>query len=108
MADHGGSHVGGGIGGGGGNVGVIPAAPSDPVKMRRLNFQTPGMISHPPIPISQLAEHIERLKGNDNQKFSQEYEVRLFVSFMRARSRGMTKIMKYVFIFLFVISLRFH
>nr|MBE5726346.1 Leukocyte-antigen-related-like [Cucujiformia] len=49
-------------------------APSDPVEMRRLNFQTPGMISHPPIPISDLANHIERLKANDNMKFSQEYE----------------------------------
>lgn len=49
--------------------------PSDPVEMRRLNFQTPGMISHPPIPISELANHIERLKINDNLKFSQEYEV---------------------------------
>ncbi|XP_031768758.1 tyrosine-protein phosphatase Lar isoform X4 [Galleria mellonella] len=49
-------------------------APSDPVEMRRLNFQTPAMISHPPIPISELAEHIERLKANDNLKFSQEYE----------------------------------
>ncbi|XP_063535444.1 tyrosine-protein phosphatase Lar isoform X2 [Cydia strobilella] len=49
-------------------------APSDPVEMRRLNFQTPAMISHPPIPISELAEHIERLKSNDNLKFSQEYE----------------------------------
>ncbi|XP_051859128.1 tyrosine-protein phosphatase Lar isoform X1 [Drosophila sulfurigaster albostrigata] len=48
--------------------------PSDPVDMRRLNFQTPGMISHPPIPISEFANHIERLKSNDNQKFSQEYE----------------------------------
>ncbi|XP_054741677.1 tyrosine-protein phosphatase Lar isoform X1 [Anastrepha obliqua] len=48
--------------------------PSDPVDMRRLNFQTPGMISHPPIPISEFANHIERLKANDNQKFSQEYE----------------------------------
>ncbi|KAL0270992.1 UNVERIFIED_CONTAM: hypothetical protein PYX00_008241 [Menopon gallinae] len=48
--------------------------PSDPVEMRRLNFQTPGMISHPPIPISELANHIERLKANDNLKFSQEYE----------------------------------
>lgn len=48
---------------------------SDPVEMRRLNFQTPGMISHPPIPISELANHIERLKANDNLKFSQEYEV---------------------------------
>ncbi|XP_061378119.1 tyrosine-protein phosphatase Lar isoform X4 [Danaus plexippus] len=49
-------------------------APSDPVEMRRLNFQTPAMISHPPIPISELAEHIDRLKTNDNLKFSQEYE----------------------------------
>ncbi|XP_072947207.1 tyrosine-protein phosphatase Lar isoform X2 [Epargyreus clarus] len=49
-------------------------APSDPVEMRRLNFQTPAMISHPPIPISELADHIERLKANDNLKFSQEYE----------------------------------
>ncbi|XP_023318195.1 tyrosine-protein phosphatase Lar isoform X3 [Trichogramma pretiosum] len=49
-------------------------APSDPVEMRRLNFQTPGMISHPPIPISELSNHIDRLKANDNLKFSQEYE----------------------------------
>ncbi|XP_017767249.1 PREDICTED: tyrosine-protein phosphatase Lar isoform X4 [Eufriesea mexicana] len=49
-------------------------APSDPVEMRRLNFQTPGMASHPPIPISELGNHIERLKTNDNLKFSQEYE----------------------------------
>ncbi|XP_045536160.1 tyrosine-protein phosphatase Lar isoform X2 [Papilio machaon] len=49
-------------------------APSDPVEMRRLNFQTPAMISHPPIPISELADHIDRLKANDNMKFSQEYE----------------------------------
>ncbi|XP_044590201.1 tyrosine-protein phosphatase Lar isoform X7 [Cotesia glomerata] len=49
-------------------------APSDPVEMRRLNFQTPGMMSHPPIPISELGNHIDRLKANDNLKFSQEYE----------------------------------
>ncbi|XP_066254214.1 tyrosine-protein phosphatase Lar isoform X6 [Euwallacea similis] len=58
---------------------LIPAdlssiAPSDPVEQRRLNFQTPAMISHPPIPVSELANHIERLKANDNLKFSQEYE----------------------------------
>ncbi|XP_076263869.1 tyrosine-protein phosphatase Lar isoform X2 [Rhynchophorus ferrugineus] len=59
---------------------LIPAdlnssiAPSDPVEMRRLNFQTPAMISHPPIPVSELSNHIERLKANDNLKFSQEYE----------------------------------
>ncbi|XP_038108964.1 tyrosine-protein phosphatase Lar isoform X4 [Culex quinquefasciatus] len=55
------------------DLGAGPA-PTDPVDMRRLNFQTPGMISHPPIPISELANHVERLKANDNLKFSQEYE----------------------------------
>uniref|UniRef100_A0A1A7XCL2 Receptor-type tyrosine-protein phosphatase S n=1 Tax=Iconisemion striatum TaxID=60296 RepID=A0A1A7XCL2_9TELE len=48
--------------------------PTDPVELRRLNFQTPGMASHPPIPIMELADHAERLKANDNLKFSQEYE----------------------------------
>ncbi|KAG7485299.1 receptor-type tyrosine-protein phosphatase delta-like [Solea senegalensis] len=48
--------------------------PTDPVELRRINFQTPGMASHPPIPISEMADHIERLKANDNLKFSQEYE----------------------------------
>ncbi|XP_038649928.1 receptor-type tyrosine-protein phosphatase delta-like isoform X19 [Scyliorhinus canicula] len=58
---------------------------SDPVEMRRLNYQTPGpsvpscpnnssMRDHPPIPITDLADNIERLKANDNLKFSQEYE----------------------------------
>ncbi|RVE76172.1 hypothetical protein OJAV_G00007620 [Oryzias javanicus] len=44
------------------------------VELRRINFQTPGMASHPPVPISELTDHIERLKANDNLKFSQEYE----------------------------------
>ncbi|XP_028829964.1 receptor-type tyrosine-protein phosphatase delta isoform X26 [Denticeps clupeoides] len=48
--------------------------PTDPVELRRLNFQTPGMTSHPPIPIMDLADHLERLKANDNLKLSQEYE----------------------------------
>ncbi|XP_030194619.1 receptor-type tyrosine-protein phosphatase S isoform X24 [Gadus morhua] len=62
--------------------------PTDPVELRRLNFQTPGlgapgylsnlhlssMATHPPIPIMELADHLERLKANDNLKFSQEYE----------------------------------
>uniref|UniRef100_G1N1L6 protein-tyrosine-phosphatase n=1 Tax=Meleagris gallopavo TaxID=9103 RepID=G1N1L6_MELGA len=42
-----------------------------------LSFPT-GMASHPPIPILELADHIERLKANDNLKFSQEYEVIYF------------------------------
>ncbi|XP_019898971.1 receptor-type tyrosine-protein phosphatase delta isoform X26 [Esox lucius] len=62
--------------------------PTDPVELRRMNFQTPGsgdrgypsnlhsssMASHPPIPVLDLADHLERLKANDNLKFSQEYE----------------------------------
>ncbi|XP_045067881.1 receptor-type tyrosine-protein phosphatase delta-like isoform X30 [Coregonus clupeaformis] len=62
--------------------------PTDPVELRRMNFQTPGsgdpgypsnfhsssMASHPPISILDLADHLERLKANDNLKFSQEYE----------------------------------
>ncbi|KAM6909262.1 receptor-type tyrosine-protein phosphatase delta isoform 17-T17 [Xenentodon cancila] len=48
--------------------------PTDPVELRRLNFQTPGMASHPPIPIMDFTDHLERLKANDNLKFSQEYE----------------------------------
>nr|XP_019936793.1 PREDICTED: receptor-type tyrosine-protein phosphatase F isoform X2 [Paralichthys olivaceus] len=58
---------------------------SDPVEMRRLNYQTQGssalscpntprMREHPPIPVSDLADHIERLRGNDGLRFSQEYE----------------------------------
>ncbi|XP_049334868.1 receptor-type tyrosine-protein phosphatase F isoform X8 [Astyanax mexicanus] len=47
---------------------------SDPVEMRRINYQTPGMREHPPIPVSDLADHIERLKANDGLRFSQEYE----------------------------------
>lgn len=48
--------------------------PSDPVEMRRQHYQTPAMISHPPIPVHMLAEHIENLKASDNLRFSQEYE----------------------------------
>ncbi|XP_037094696.1 tyrosine-protein phosphatase Lar-like [Pollicipes pollicipes] len=49
-------------------------AQTDPVEIRRQNFQTPGMMSHPPVHVSQLADHVEALKANDNSKFSQEYE----------------------------------
>ncbi|XP_053738726.1 receptor-type tyrosine-protein phosphatase F isoform X6 [Synchiropus splendidus] len=47
---------------------------NDPVEMRRLNYQTPGMREHPPITVADLADHIERLKANDSLRFSQEYE----------------------------------
>ncbi|KAL1023895.1 hypothetical protein UPYG_G00048650 [Umbra pygmaea] len=48
--------------------------PTDPVELRRINFQTPGMIGHPPVSVSELPDHVERLKANDNLKLSQEYE----------------------------------
>uniref|UniRef100_A0A4W5QNX0 protein-tyrosine-phosphatase n=1 Tax=Hucho hucho TaxID=62062 RepID=A0A4W5QNX0_9TELE len=71
------------------NAEITPHHPTDPVEMRRINFQTPGtlctgashssfysgMMNHPPIPIAELAEHTELLKANDNLKLSQEYEV---------------------------------
>jgi len=53
---------------------VTVPTPNDPVELRRLNFQTPGMVSHPPIVVHEIALHIEALKANDNLKFSQEYE----------------------------------
>ncbi|XP_053906046.1 receptor-type tyrosine-protein phosphatase S isoform X9 [Cuculus canorus] len=72
------------------NAEITPHHPKDPVEMRRINFQTPdsglssplsdpefdfeSMLSHPPIPVSELAEHTEHLKANDNLKLSQEYE----------------------------------
>uniref|UniRef100_A0A669PD11 Receptor-type tyrosine-protein phosphatase F n=1 Tax=Phasianus colchicus TaxID=9054 RepID=A0A669PD11_PHACC len=33
-----------------------------------------GMRDHPPIPVTDLADNIDRLKANDGLKFSQEYE----------------------------------
>ncbi|XP_075896711.1 receptor-type tyrosine-protein phosphatase S isoform X4 [Nelusetta ayraudi] len=72
------------------NADITPHHPTDPVEMRRINFQTPdsglssplsdaefdyeSMMNHPPIPITELAEHTELLKANDNLKLSQEYE----------------------------------
>ncbi|XP_041647503.1 receptor-type tyrosine-protein phosphatase S-like isoform X4 [Cheilinus undulatus] len=47
---------------------------SDPVELRRINFQTQGMREHPPISISDLADHVEGLKANDGLRFCQEYE----------------------------------
>ncbi|CAC5370851.1 PTPRD [Mytilus coruscus] len=52
----------------------VPPHPSDPVELRRQHYQTPGMISHPPIPVHMLADHIDNLKASDNMRFSQEYE----------------------------------
>ncbi|XP_063770955.1 receptor-type tyrosine-protein phosphatase S isoform X10 [Pseudophryne corroboree] len=70
------------------NAEIPPHHPTDPVEMRRINFQTPdsglstplsdhefeSMLNHPPIPTADLSEHTEHLKANDNLKLSQEYE----------------------------------
>ncbi|XP_031666786.1 receptor-type tyrosine-protein phosphatase S-like isoform X1 [Oncorhynchus kisutch] len=56
------------------NAEMMAHHPTDPVEMRRINFHTPGMMSHPPIPITELAEHTEILKANDSLRLSQEYE----------------------------------
>ncbi|XP_046732783.1 receptor-type tyrosine-protein phosphatase S-like isoform X2 [Silurus meridionalis] len=56
------------------NAEMMAHHPTDPVEMRRINFHTPAMMSHPPVPISELAEHTELLKANDNLRLSQEYE----------------------------------
>ena len=54
------------------NASVI--APSDPVELRRMNFQTPGMLSHPPIQVNDLGDHIDDLKSDGASKFTTEYE----------------------------------
>ena len=37
-------------------------------------LQTPGMLSHPPIPVTGLNSHIEELKAEGAAKFTAEYE----------------------------------
>ena len=49
--------------------------PSDPVELKRMTFQTPAMMDHPPIPVDELFNRINDLKAENNSKFSQEYEV---------------------------------
>ncbi|XP_075997690.1 protein tyrosine phosphatase receptor type Fa isoform X3 [Genypterus blacodes] len=47
---------------------------SDPVEMRRLNYQTQGIRDHPPVANCELGDHMEQLKGNNGLRFSQEFE----------------------------------
>ena len=46
----------------------------DPIELRRLQFQTPAMLAHPPVSVDELFQHIERLKAQNNAKFTAEYE----------------------------------
>uniref|UniRef100_A0A8C4Q4Q6 protein-tyrosine-phosphatase n=1 Tax=Eptatretus burgeri TaxID=7764 RepID=A0A8C4Q4Q6_EPTBU len=42
--------------------------------MHSMNICSPGMMNHPPIPVEELDDHVERLLANDGLRFSQEYE----------------------------------
>nr|AAB91460.1 receptor tyrosine phosphatase [Hirudo medicinalis] len=46
----------------------------DPVDVRRMQFQSPAMVNHPPIRVEDLATHLEALRASDNNRFSLEYE----------------------------------
>ncbi len=46
----------------------------DPVEWRRLHFATPGLLACPPVPCDELAQHIERLRLNNNARLGAEYE----------------------------------
>ncbi|ESO06781.1 hypothetical protein HELRODRAFT_98742 [Helobdella robusta] len=48
--------------------------PTDPVEIRRTQYHTQAMASHPPIPVSEFGGHVESLKACDGVLFSQEYE----------------------------------
>ncbi|GLD50852.1 receptor-type tyrosine-protein phosphatase F-like protein [Lates japonicus] len=48
--------------------------PLDPGPSSHRCPNTPRMREHPPIPVIDLADHIDRLKANDGLRFSQEYE----------------------------------
>ncbi|KAM4575308.1 protein tyrosine phosphatase receptor type Fa isoform 1-T1 [Fundulus diaphanus] len=53
---------------------TLMARIADPVETRRLKCQTIGMREHPPIPICDLADHVERLKDNDGLLLLQEFQ----------------------------------
>ena len=58
----------------GGANGALNMSQYDPVEYRRIQYQTPAMLAHPPIQVDELFQHIERLKAQNNAKFSAEYE----------------------------------
>lgn len=64
--------------------------PSDPVVLKRMTIQTPGLMDHPPIPVNELSDRIRDMRAEGNAKFAQEYEVSADRSAMRARSAQTT------------------
>lgn len=51
---------------------IYSSVPAEPIDRRNMNYQTRGMLDHRPVPVDQLAEHIDILKMNNNLK--DEYE----------------------------------
>jgi len=51
---------------------IYSALPIEPVDRRNMNYQARAMQNHPPVPIKELADHIEFLKHDNNLK--EEYE----------------------------------
>ncbi|XP_067028665.1 receptor-type tyrosine-protein phosphatase delta-like isoform X2 [Acropora muricata] len=49
-------------------------APSDPVVLKRMTIQTPGLMDHPPINVNELSDRIRDMRAESNAKFTQEYE----------------------------------
>lgn len=51
---------------------IYSSVPVEPIDRKNMNYQARAMQNHPPVPINELAEHIEFLKTNNNLK--EEYE----------------------------------
>lgn len=51
---------------------IYSSVPAEHVERRNVDFQSRALLNHPPIPIGELADHIETLRMNNNLK--DEYE----------------------------------
>lgn len=52
--------------------GIYSAVPIQPLDRKTMNYQARAVQNHPPVPVDELAEHIEFLRANNNLK--DEYE----------------------------------
>lgn len=46
----------------------------DPIEYRRIHYPTPSLAAHPPVPMDELFQHIERLKAQSNLLFTKEWD----------------------------------
>lgn len=51
---------------------IYSSVPAEPINRRNLSYQSRAMLNHPPVPFSELAEHIDVLRMSNNLK--DEYE----------------------------------